>query len=66
MKVMHAWWSAEAYKNGIATVVWANAEGKEVELCIVTSDKEGKCWTWKDRQYLGQVVHYLRAGRSRH
>jgi hypothetical protein len=59
----YAFASQQAIDDGYATAWWTTPHGTEIEVCAVYNDQEGAEYKWPDKQYVGEVVKFARAGR---
>lgn len=62
MSICHAWWSDSMIAQGCGTVIWATADGKQIETCYVTETSQQHS-NWPDMVYLGEVTRFLAPGR---
>lgn len=64
-EILYAWYSEKAAAQ-IGSSIYAREDGTEVEVTSVDREIEGgKDYLWDDKQYVGEVVRYVRSKKQR-
>lgn len=58
----YGFWSDEAHEGGFGTSFYLTPEGREIEVTVVTPDREGQEYLWPDKRFVGEVARLLRVG----
>jgi hypothetical protein len=63
--MMHGFFSKTCTDLGMGTCFWQDQDGNAVEVTAVynTFEEGNLSFQWKDKEYVGLVTKYLRAGR---